>query len=248
MSGGGGCGGALTVTADDLGLSRHVDEAVRRCLEAGSVHRLSVLAAGPTAGAAMELASSCDAAVSVHLDCIEGPFLTGASFPGSTASWALSARRLASEVRREWSAQIERVLSRGLMVTGLDSHRHVHHLAPLREVVLDLAEEYGAGTVRAARLPDRAARVSGRLLDRLGARLAAEAAARGLGTPSCMLGFSASGSVSRAYIERYYEGGPGEGSVELVMHPSVEPVWSGGQPGELALMLSPWFVRLAAGR
>jgi len=231
----------LLVTIDDLGLSHAVNAAAARCTDAGVVGCLSLMATGPSIHEAFETASSPDLQISVHLNCIEPPFLTDVSFPSSVSGWMFRGNSLSKEVRAEWRAQIELVLSSGLMVTRLDSHRHAHMVPGLRDVILDLAEEYGAGTIRSAVLPDRWARTAGPILDRLGRSLRKRAAARGIGTPEKMLGFSRSGNVTRDYLLKYGDVIEKDIEVELVMHPAEVPVWSEGQTAELALMTSDWF-------
>lgn len=232
----------VTVTIDDGGMNEAVNQAAALCMDAGVVKRLSIIPTGARVPAACELAMSKGVAVSAHLDCCSGPFLLAESrFPEGFASWALNAVRLATRVRREWCAQIERLLGFGAMVTSLDSHRHLHHLPGLRDVLIDIAREYRIGTVRAAVLPDRMRRYPmGVFLHGLGVRFSETAARSGLSSATWMLGFGESGRVGRRYLERYM-GTAGGKDMEIVMHPATEAVWSQGQPGELELMLSDWF-------
>lgn len=232
------------VTIDDGGWARAVNVALAECIDAGTVNDVSVMATGPHAAGACQMARDAGIRVAAHLDASEGPFLRpGSDLPKGLAAWAWHASRLAERVRDEWAAQIERLLSLGVELTALNSHRHLHHLPPLAAVTLDLASEYQIPRVRTAVLPDRMRRLpAGAVLDFLGRRLRRRARARGLETVDAMLGFGQSGAVDRAYLERYRPG-PGAGVVELVLHPAAERVWSAGQPGELALMRSEWFRR-----
>ncbi|MFO7627314.1 MAG: ChbG/HpnK family deacetylase [Candidatus Fermentibacteraceae bacterium] len=232
----------ITVTIDDGGMNDAVNRAAALCMDAGVVNRLSIIPTGACVPAACELAMSRGVAVSTHLDCCSGPFLLPESrFPRGFATWAVNAGRFAPAVRREWCAQIERLLGLGAMVTNLDSHRHLHHLPGLREVFLDIARDYRIGTVRAAVLPDRMRRFPlGVFLHGLGVRLFESASLAGLRSASWMLGFGDSGRVGRKYLDKYMKTACGE-DMELVMHPATEAVWSPGQPGELELMLSEWF-------
>ncbi len=230
------------VTIDDGGMHESITPAIEACAARGVVDCVSILPTGNFAGEAYRAACTAGVAVSVHLNCIEPPFLGSIPFPGTVARWIVSASRLAEHVRVEWTRQIEKLLDMGATLKGLDSHRHLHHLPALRSIVLDLADEYGIDTIRAAVLPDRFSRPSGPFLHRLGKLLKALAGERELKTPDWMLGFSCSGGVSRRYLERN-----GKritcGECEMVMHPAVKPVWSDGQPEELELMLSEWFVK-----
>jgi len=237
----------VTVTIDDGGMTDSVNRAAALCMDAGVVRRFSIIPTGPCVPAACELAMSRGVAVSAHLDCCSGPFLLPESrFPKGFAAWAQNAGRMAPLVRREWCAQVERLLGLGAMVTNLDSHRHLHHLPHLRDVFLDIARDYRIGTVRAAVLPDRMRRFPmGMVLHRLGTSLAGMASLRGQSSAAWMLGFAESGRVSRKYLEKYMRIAGGD-DAELVMHPATEAVWSPGQPGELELMLSDWFAELVA--
>ncbi len=236
----GGSGGSLSVTIDDGGLHRSITGAIEACAERGAVDRVSVVATGPEWREACTAASSAGLDLSVHLNCVEPPFLCGGRFPSSYTGWICAARRLAEDVRNEWSMQIEKLLSAGFELSRLDSHRHLHHMGGLREVILDLACEYGIGSVRASILPDRFSRPSGLVLNGLAVRFARLARSRGVVTTASVLGFSRSGRVDRTYLERFHSRLP-QGECELVMHPALEPVWSEGQPGELEMMLSDWF-------
>lgn len=238
--------GAVAVTMDDAGISPAVTGALERCLEAGALDRVSVMASGGDFDAASELAASSGLPVSAHLNCIEPPFLTDGRFPGSLLSWTLHASALAPAVGEEWRRQLEALLSRGLMLTGLDSHRHLHHLPPLQEVALELAAEFGIRRVRAAVVPSGEGGLRGLYLRRLGRRLARSAADRGLVSCGLMFGFGRAGRVDRRYLESVEErlgraDLPKGTEAELVVHPALEPVWSRGQPKELELLTSDWY-------
>jgi predicted glycoside hydrolase/deacetylase ChbG (UPF0249 family) len=234
----------VLVTVDDLGISRAVNEAASQCIASGTVGCLSLLATGPVFDAAAEIAAVAGKTVSVHLNCVEPPFLTsGLNPPRSLAGWIAGSRRLSPEVASEWRAQIEKALSAGLMITRLDSHRHLHHLPGLNRIILELAGEYGIGSVRAALLPDRWLRPAGPALHYLGRRLSSMAAAAGIGTPAVMLGFSRAGRLTMDYLTRWGGGLPAGRETELVTHPAVVPVWSEGQPAELALLRSDRFLQ-----
>lgn len=233
----------VLVTVDDVGLSPHVNEAAARLVEAGVAGCISLIATGSELDGAAEIASRAGTVVSVHLNCVEPPFISGAEFPPSHSFWFLRGGSMRDEVRREWSLQIEKVLTRGLMVTRLDSHQHVHHAPGLRKVFLELAEEYGISSVRTAVLPDRSRSLEAMVLDRLGRSLSRMARGRGVSTEDLMLGLTASGSVDREYLQSIGNAVSGSGTAELVMHPSTVPEWSLYQAEELELMMSDWFGR-----
>lgn len=232
----GQAGRSIRVVMDDAGSCPEVDDAVEACIAAGSVDGFSILGSAPGAARACRLARDLGFPAGAHLNAVEAPLLTMA--PLTFAGILAGGRRAAEAVEREWRAQIELISSHGVAVLWLDSHRHVHHLPGLAGLAIRLAVECGAGRVRAAVLPDRFSRPSGPFLDLLGRRFAAKARAAGLTVPRCMAGFGASGRLSREYLEGL---ALPAGECELVAHPATAPVWSGGQPGELALLCSEWF-------
>jgi len=231
----------VLVTIDDLGMAAGVNSGAEILLSRGVVHCLSIMATGPELSGAIKLARDYDIAVSVHLNCVQPPFLIENGFPGSHFAWFRKGRKYAEKVRNEWRSQIEKVLSTGLLVSRLDSHQHVHNAAGLREVILDLAVEYEIGAVRAAVLPERLHAPSCFILDMLGRKLVRSALSRGIKTPDLMLGFSKSGNVSMEYLKSINGSIEGAGVAELVMHPASIPVWASTQTDELALMRSDWF-------
>lgn len=230
----------ILVTIDDVGRAKPINDAVEQCIKAGTVDCLSVMASGSESEHAFRIIAASDMTVSAHLNCIEPPFLSHAEFPDSLAAWLLVGSKHAEEARTEWSMQIEKLLSNGVMVTRLDSHRHLHHMPALQEVILDLATQYGIRNIRAAHIPDRLRRPTGFVLNRYARSFSAKASDLGMRTTGCILGFGRSGSVDRDYLKSF-EGKIPSGEVELIMHPSTEPVWSDSQPRELELMMSDWF-------
>lgn len=231
----------LTVTIDDAGLAPGINEAIARCIEAGSADRISIIATGPLFDDLFGIQGLTDLNISAHLNCIEPPFLTDAVFPGTFMGWVLHSGKYAAAVKEEWKTQIERLLDKNISLSGLDSHRHIHHLPGLRNVILELAEEYGIEYVRTAVLPDRYAGLSALILNAYGQRFRRLAIQKDMKTPEFMLGFSRSGNVTKEYLMRYESAVSGADGIEIVMHPSVRPEWSKGQPEELELLCSEWF-------
>ena len=236
-----GSGLKVFVTVDDVGMAAGVNSAVEMLLPCGVIHCLSIMATGPELSTAVELARSSNVAVSVHLNCVQPPYLLEDEFPASHFTWFRKGGKYADKVRNEWRSQIDKILSAGLQVSRLDSHQHIHNAAGLRDVILDLAVEYGIGTVRGAVLPDRFQSPSCFILDMLGRKLRRSAISRSIKTPDLMLGFSKSGNVCREYLQSIDGRIEGEGVAELVMHPATTPVWASTQTDELELMRSEWF-------
>ncbi|MCD4707467.1 MAG: ChbG/HpnK family deacetylase [Candidatus Sabulitectum sp.] len=232
----------ITVTIDDGGMHPAVNAAIRKCIEFGNVSRVSIMATGSNCAEACMMAMTGSVRVAAHLDCCRGPFiLEKSNFPESFATWIKSADSLADSVKKEWAAQIEKILSTGGVVTALDSHRHLHNLPALQKVIISLARDYGIRTVRTAVLPDKYMRFpAGIKLNTLGCELKTCLESEGLVTTDRMLGFGKAGKINRRYLKKYTSI-CSDGTTEIVMHPATEKVWSSGQPAELELITSEWF-------
>ncbi len=232
----------LTITIDDGGMHPAVNSAIQKCIESGAVNRISIMATGNSFADASMMAMMGSIRVAAHLDCCQGPFLLKeSSFPESFVAWHKLGDSLAESVKREWAAQIEMVLSTGGVVTALDSHKHLHNLPALHDVIISLAKDYGIRTVRSAVLPDKLMRFpAGLKLNNLGVDLKKKIEAAGLVTTDRMLGFGKAGKINKKYLSKYTSLCK-DGTTEVVMHPATENIWSSGQPEELKLMTSDWF-------
>lgn len=130
----------VVVTADDLGMSDAVNEAIARAVDQGLVTSTSVLAVGPAAEAALGwLRGGPPVAVGVHL-CLTAfaPLtdlparLRGPDGAMTEACWRPPPEALDAIVA-EWDAQVARVRAAGVTPVYLDSHQHVHwQEVPLR--------------------------------------------------------------------------------------------------------------------
>lgn len=232
---------SLFVNFDDAGISTPVNAALQKCIDFGCIHGASILPTGKYMQEACSLLADTELNIAVHLDALEGPFLSGVLFPHTPAQWIFAEKKNRLPVRDEWHRQIDIILSTGMEISRLDSHRHLHHLPGLREIILDLAEEYGISWVRAARLPDRFLRPAGFFLDYLASDLQREAQIRGIFTSSSVLGFSRAGRITKKYLQRWNKSIT-DGMTELIFHPSEVNEWASGQIDELNILLSKWFL------
>jgi len=147
---------ALIINADDIGLSKDINRAVKICLGGGVVTAASITACGPAFADAVEMMlSGGRKEAGVHLT------LTGGMVPcvkdrkridtllcpnGRLGAGymdiakGLFTRRLdLSQVREEFLEQINRIKGEGLAVTHLDAHEHVHMFPGILDVAVDLA-------------------------------------------------------------------------------------------------------------
>ena len=157
----------LIVTADDLGLTAGVNRAIRRAHLEGIVTSTSLLAVGRAFDdAAAMLRATPTLELGAHLALVgeDPPLLTAREVPSlvdrrgafplsyrTVVARGLAGRIDPDDVRRELSAQLDRVLEVGVPVTHVDTHQHTHLWPAVGAVVTGLAVERGIAAVRLPR-------------------------------------------------------------------------------------------------
>jgi predicted glycoside hydrolase/deacetylase ChbG (UPF0249 family) len=257
----------LLVTADDFGLCPQIDEAVCLLHDRGIVHRTSFITGRRGFDRSVErLAARSGLQVGVHLNLTDGrpvlpprrvpSLVTGTGeFVGGrhyrvlanvVAGWSTPA-----DIRSEWRAQLARARGAGLRITHLDSHGHLHLLPAVREIVLDLLEEFEVPFVRLLLSADSARYLPFRPGS---AGRAAGIGRRGLAVryPRRVIGLRRRGTLdlSRLLDELRAQTG---GVTELIVHPSIgsneyHARWGYAGRGELDSLLAPEIARVLTGR
>lgn len=157
----------LIVTADDLGYSAGVDEAIVAAHRDGIVHSTSLLVTFPRSAEAAALArAERDLELGVHIDLVEGRPVTDPSrvptlvdadgrFAGLARLFAgvTAGRVRATEIATEVRAQVARARALGAPALAWDSHRHTHLFPLIARVVGAVAREQGARWLRRASPP-----------------------------------------------------------------------------------------------
>ena len=225
----------LIVTADDFGLTAGVSHGILRAHREGIVTAASILCVG----AAFELAGrlareSPSLGLGVHLAIVgeDPPLLTAREIPTLVdrrghfpRSWRTlvaraTARRIdPADVRREFSAQLERARGIGVPLTHIDTHQHVHLWPDIADVTLQLAREHG---IRALRIPCSHSRMPvGTAVAMLSRRLRARAKRAGLLVTDTHVGLEESGRIDAVTLARAIRRAArhGAGTAELTVHP-----------------------------
>jgi predicted glycoside hydrolase/deacetylase ChbG (UPF0249 family) len=153
----------LITNADDMGYTRGVNQAIAQCFAAGMLRSSTLMANGAAFDDAIALArNSEDLDVGVHLVLTELPPVSsqgkicglvdeGGYLPGTVGELMLSllAGRINKEaLRQELSSQITKVLDHGVQPSHLDTHKHVHVVPQILEVVVELARKFSIPWVR----------------------------------------------------------------------------------------------------
>jgi predicted glycoside hydrolase/deacetylase ChbG (UPF0249 family) len=232
---GAAAGRLLIVNADDYGLTPGVSRAILRAHREGVVTSTSVLALAPGfEPSAPWLRDTEGIGVGAHLAAVgeDPPLLSAREVPtlvdrsGRLASsWRAFLPRMAAgridpaDLRREFTAQVERIRGAGLEPAHVDTHQHLHLWPSVGEVVLDVAAAAGITAIRIIRSAERGP--VGVTVRRLGRRLEHRAAARGVRFPATATGLDEAGTLDRVRLDRAIDrlaAGAGA-SAELATHP-----------------------------
>lgn len=229
----------LVVNADDFGLTEGTNLAIIDAHRSGIVTRASLLANGDAFEHAVSLVQQHPSlGVGIHLTLTEGAPVS----PGTDVAillgpdgklplnnlpfvHAATTRRLPHDaIRREFEAQVSKIIGAGITPTHLDGHKYIHLLPGIISIVTDVARQSGIPMIRVPhRLLDNPSRL-GRLpglasivmLGQLAYRIVHRA---GLRTADYMAGFVDTGHLSRAVIRNLLRV-PRPGLTELLCHPA----------------------------
>lgn len=154
----------LVVSADDFGLTAGVCRAVLRGYREGVVTATSLLAVGRSFDLATRmLLDHPGLDVGAHLAIVgeDPPLLSAREIPtlvDRRGAFPLSYRTVVAraatgrldpdDVRREFAAQLDRIVGAGVTVSHLDTHQHTHLWPSVAAVVVDLAVARGVSGVR----------------------------------------------------------------------------------------------------
>ena len=255
----------LLVHADDFGLTPSINRGVVEAHRHGILTSASVIVSGATFEDAVALAKANPTLdVGVHLTLTEerplaahtagsGLVDRAGRFPPTMLAFAARYLRGAirlDAIRDELAAQIEAALGRGLAVSHLDGHQHVHTLPGIAGVVADLARVYG---IRAVRCPAERIRTymlrDWRRAPRLAGQLAVGACAalsplRSLRGADDFAGFYFGGRLTETNLMSAVDGLRPNRTTELMCHPGTDDPhgryghWGYAWPAELAALTS----------
>ncbi len=258
----------LIVNADDLGLSEPINEGIFLAHRRGLVTSASIMTVGKAFDHAVERLTDVPYLdIGVHLTLVaEEPLIRrnttlingGNRFPKDIGAFLMAylTRGIRLEdIRREWIAQIEKALDRGISVTHMDSHQHVHVLPGIAEVARELADRYKIPFIR---IPSETfqgymlqdLRNIRRLMGEVALKtfclmVPRESALQGNGLIPHFLGFFFGGRLDSEGLKRILTSTkPGE-TYELMCHPGFAPTepeyrqWHYRHEGELMTLASP---------
>jgi chitin disaccharide deacetylase len=240
----------LIINGDDLGYARGVNETMVECCATGLLRSCTLMANGAAFDHAVALAvKTKNLDVGVHLVLTGLPSVSSPdeirglvddqgclpATPGKLMVGLLRGKINRNAMRRELASQITKLLDHGLHPTHLDSHKHVHVLPQVLEVVIDLARSFSIPWVRTpfdatpffpfVRVVDRdktlafcAQHLKGRLLKGYRKSFSRQLEASGMRTPDHFFGVSLTGAWNEAAMIGLMEALP-PGVTEWMLHP-----------------------------
>ena len=231
----------LIVNADDFGLSEPINQGVIAAHVGGIVTSASLMVNGPAFEHAVALARAHPTLdVGVHLTLTElapiAPPDSVRSLLGKDLRFVRHAIDFArryvrgaislDEVRSELAAQLELARARGLAISHVDSHQHVHALPGIAKIVADLASTYG---VRFVRYPlerplafmFKSLRNAGRLAEQLAlSTLCMFSPLRRSAHAEGFVGFYFGGRLTEDNLQTILHNLPRQRTIELMCHPA----------------------------
>ncbi len=236
--------GKLIVNADDFGLTSGVNRAIIELHTAGVLTSTSLMARASATEEAIEIARATPTlGVGCHVVLVDGepvlpaeqiPTLVDSRtghFPSSLTFFLarlFSGRIRSSEIEAEISAQISLLKQRGLRLTHVDTHKHLHVFSAVLRPLLRAARFAGIRALRHPFEPDWALRVTRSApwlrLAQVGALRWLEPASRriieqeGFVTTSGTIAVAGTGVLDEATLRSLLRNLP-PGTWELVTHP-----------------------------
>jgi len=232
----------LIVHADDFGISENVNTGILRAHLNGLVTSASIIPNGAAFEHAIELRNTTPTLdVGVHLTLVdETPVLDasgvsslvgddGKLLPGAGAFVRkyLTGRILPAQVEAELDAQICKVKDRGIDITHLDGHQHLHTLPTIFRTVVALARKHN---IAAVRIPNerlswymlgevaRYKRLAELMILKFFCHLAKDV---NVLRPDRFAGFFYGGGLTKEHLRTVLENLPEHGGCELMCHPGL---------------------------
>lgn len=228
----------LVINADDFGLTEGHNRAILDACQSGTITSASLLANGYAFAEAVSYARDCPTlGLGVHLTLIEGDSVASnvnellsakRQFPLSNQPYTravLKGKLPRDAIRREFEAQIQRVVDNGIRPTHLDGHRYIHLLPGITEIVVELAQRFHIPVIRSLHHPTdfglaRPRRLISLMLVTLLSRRAVRVIRRaGLHTVDRIIGFMDTGHMTSEALYRRLRV-PHCGVTELFCHPA----------------------------
>lgn len=143
----------LIVTADDIGLTKSINEGIAKACREGIVSSVSVMPAGEAFEDALKVIKDLGLKeIGAHLSLTETkPLLSSSRFYLNHNRFfkdILFGRPDLGWVRRELKAQLELLKRAGVKITHINSHEHIHMIPEILNIFISLAKEFNIPALR----------------------------------------------------------------------------------------------------
>lgn len=138
----------LIINADDFGLSKDVNDAIIEAHEFGTITSTSIMT---NMNAFDHAVNSYEKTlgIGIHLNLTQGnSLITNNPFNKFNKYKAIAYLTNKIFAEKEFRKQIEKVLDTGIKPDHLNTHHHIHAFRPLKELVVQLANEYHIYKIR----------------------------------------------------------------------------------------------------
>ena len=147
---------SLIVTADDLGLTKSINEGIAGACKEGIVTAVSVIPTGEAFEDALDVIKDLPFKdVGAHLSLSETrPLLTNSKFYKNHNEFflkLLSGMVDLDGIYAELKAQLEILKKAGFKITHINSHEHIHIIPSVLDIFIRLAKEYDVPVIRFSR-------------------------------------------------------------------------------------------------
>ena len=154
----------LRINADDFGMSPGANFGIEEALRRRAIDSVSFMVNTPYSGAALEIQKEFpDVQCGIHLNFAYGRALSGIGpltdskglFKYGFSGYLINSRRLVAEIRCEAELQINWLTERGIKISHIDSHRHIHMIPAFYNICRELARNYAIPHIRVMNEPFR---------------------------------------------------------------------------------------------
>ena len=235
----------LRINADDFGLADGMNKGILEGYINGVIMSTSLVVSGASFEKAIKIArDNPGLEVGLHLTLIEEksvlpkeniPTLVGkdGSFCDSLGKFLIryfSGTISKLDLKKEIEAQFGKFISTGLKISHVDSHKHLHMLPGILDIVLDVSKRYGVKRIRFPYEPVGFRNMFrpkkfGRNLVQMGLNMSCYAAKRkikagGIDITDRFFGFSESGRLSLGSVLKEIDLSK-HSSIEIMCHPAI---------------------------
>ncbi len=152
----------IFINADDFGLNSSVNKAIVELFDKGLINSTTLLANMPGFDEAINLTYKHELTnkIGIHLVLTEGTSLTeeiksiNFLFKGKSHYNKFRHRifflnsNYKKIIYKEFAAQIEKIQSRNIRITHIDTHHHIHEFYSITKILLDLRKKYNIPSIR----------------------------------------------------------------------------------------------------